>query len=167
MDEVCGVCAIGGLIAVFLVSIIGLALYVLGAFGFYRMAVNRDIDLAWLAFIPIAQLYVIGLIIGRVEYSGQKFEGQNLGLLLLGVFLGGGFLLTIFSSIPVLNFLLAPLISLALLAAYVLLVYIIFDLYSDNAILYTVLGVVTGIAFPILVFMIRENPQTPKEYYGV
>ena len=150
-----------GLFLVFLMLffIVGLAMYLLSAFGFYRMAIKRGIDNPWLAFIPIANTYIIGLIIGRLEIGNNKFEGQNLGLILVALSLGAGMLYWI----P----LLGQLIALGAMVAFIYVLYVIFDLYSDNPVLYTILGVVIPPAAAILIFIIRENEQKPKENHGV
>ena len=50
--------AAAGVVAV-ISALIGIALYLLLAYAYYRMAKNRELPHAWTAWIPIAQLYLL------------------------------------------------------------------------------------------------------------
>ncbi|HQA08107.1 MAG TPA: hypothetical protein PLM20_08240 [Syntrophomonadaceae bacterium] len=68
MTEVQGVgalLAVGGFILLFL--LLGLVFYILFSLGLYTMAKRRDLPNAWLAWIPFAQIYTMGEVIGPVK----------------------------------------------------------------------------------------------------
>jgi len=58
-------------------AIIGIAFYVFYAFALYKLAQKRGVDMAWLAWIPVAQMYVIGKMVKTVKIS--TFEVPSLG----------------------------------------------------------------------------------------
>ena len=143
-----GVGVLAVLIIIFQV-IIGLALYVLFAFSLYTMASKRNIDNPWLAFIPLANFYVLGKIIG--PYNVLKFEIKPPEILLIVaavVYFG-------FLYIPVIGFLVAN-------AALIVLLYGLYTLYwrmdKDKALFYTLLSAVLPVlAVPIIFFILKDK----------
>ncbi len=55
--------------------------------GLYNLAVNRGIENPWLAWIPIADLYIMGLLVGEMDLFGYHLD--NLGLWVPVIFVGG------------------------------------------------------------------------------
>jgi hypothetical protein len=47
--------------------LLGIALYLLMAWSLYVMASKRNIEYAWLAFIPFANYYILGKLVGDVS----------------------------------------------------------------------------------------------------
>lgn len=131
--------------------LIGIAAYILTALGLYSIAKNRGMENAWLAWIPIAQLYVIGDIVKELDFGGSfKIPRMDLVLPL------GALAVAVLSWIPVLGWLIR--IAFAVIAVYSL--YILFKKYAPNqAVLFTVLSAI-GL-FWIFIFVIRNN--TPVE----
>ena len=80
--------------------LIGLALYAVFAFAFYKMAVNAGIENPWLACIPIAQWYVLAKLIKSLKIS--DYEIPYLEFVLPGATL----LVIILNGIPVIGSLL-------------------------------------------------------------
>ena len=135
-----------GILALFFV-LVGLAFYVLKSIALSTMAANRGIDKPWLAWLPIADLYITGLLVGDMDIFGYHLD--NMGLWCPVIFVGGGLL----SSIPHIG----ALFSLALLVFTIIFVYKLFTIYSpQQAVLYTVLSVLLGL-YSIFLFVVRNN----------
>jgi hypothetical protein len=133
-----------------LLVILALVFYVLFSLGLYTMANRRGIPNAWLAWIPIAQFYTLGEVIGPVKLG--DFTADQPGLYLLGAILG----LWVLSLIPVLG----PIFSLASLVVAIGALYLLFSRYTteNTPLLYTILAVASfGALAAIFVFMIRNN----------
>ncbi|MEN6392106.1 MAG: hypothetical protein ABFD04_16950 [Syntrophomonas sp.] len=110
------------------------------------LATNRGIENAWLAWIPIADLYIMGSIVGEMDLFGYRLT--NLGMWLPVASIGG----MVLGMIPILGFL----VSLALLVFSIIFVYNLFKMYTESAVLYTVLSMLLGL-FSIFIFIIRNN----------
>ncbi len=55
-----------------------LALFLLQGFGLYAMAKRRNMPKKWLAFMPFANIYYTGKIVGECQFFGHKMK--NVGL---------------------------------------------------------------------------------------
>lgn len=126
--------------------IIGVVFYVLKSIGLMTLAANKGMENTWLAWIPVADLYVMGAIVDKMNFFGFQFT--NLGLWVPVIFLGGGLL----GAIPVLGWLL----MIFVFVFAVVFIYNLFNMYTPNAILFTVLSVFLGL-FAIFLFVIRNN----------
>ncbi len=134
---------IAGVIGI-IMTLVGVTLYVISSIGLMGFAKNRGIDNAWLAWIPIGNLYLIGRMFpGGVTLWGSRL--QSLEVLLpaaAGAAILAGFL-------PFIGFV-GRLISLAL---YLLLVYLCNLLFREyrpgNSLVY-------AIFFPIGFFLLRS-----------
>lgn len=135
-----------GALATLLFTVIGLAFYVLKSIGLYTLANNRGIENSWLAWIPVADLYIMGLLVGEMDILNYHLD--NLGLWCPVIFVGGAVL----SRIPVLG----VLIQLALFVFALYFLYKLFEKYTSQAVLYTVLSIIPGL-FAIFLFIIRNN----------
>lgn len=133
---------LGGLIFIF--AIIGIVMYVIMGLGLMTMAKNKGIENAWLAFVPVGNMWILGQIIETIEVFDKKFENAPL-ILAIGCFA---------SVVPVIGGLLA--------FVFMILVYIcIYKLYKmyapENATMYLVLSIVfAGIAMPIIFFKLKD-----------
>ncbi|NLB52633.1 MAG: hypothetical protein GX808_06810 [Syntrophomonadaceae bacterium] len=146
--------AFGALI--FLFVIIGIALYILSALGLYTMAKRRNMEYAWLAWIPVAQVYILGEIIGPKKFG--DFEVPQPGLYLLGGLLA----LWVLSRLPAIGFIFSLAITVVSIGA----LYYLFRSYTteNTPVIYTILSVVTfGFLAPIFVFMVRNNEYNADE----
>ena len=47
--------------------VIFIAFYVLKSIGLMTLAANKGIENAWLAWIPVADLYIMGSIVGEMD----------------------------------------------------------------------------------------------------
>ena len=72
---------IASIIFTILGVIIGIAAYILTALGLYAIAKNRGMENPWLAWIPIAQFYIIGAIVKELKF-GTAFTIPKMELVL-------------------------------------------------------------------------------------
>lgn len=139
-----------GFIFIAFMIIWGIAAYLLSAFALYTMAKNEEREDAFLAFIPFISCKVQGDLIAKKLPS---FMSPEAGWKLFGVYV----FIFILSFVPIVN-LFASVLSIVL-GVYVM--YAILERYSDSAVLFTVIHVVTAcLFFPLHLFLIRKN--TPR-----
>ncbi|PID82212.1 MAG: hypothetical protein CSB16_02435 [Clostridiales bacterium] len=130
-------------VAIFAI-IIGLVLYLLMAFGLKKMADNRGIENSWLAFIPIGNMYILGMIVGDIELFGNVIP-HNEWVLLAGCLV---------SFVPIVGQFLAIVFSIYIIVVF----YNLVKMYAPGKeVLYTILSVIFAIMGPIFIFMIRDN----------
>ena len=122
----------------------GVIVYIVGAIGLKRMADKLNIENSWLAFIPIANAYLIGKVAGdRIDLFGYQIE--NLALIMLA----GSALSGLASPIPVIGFLLILAFSVISFAA----LYKIYLMFVPNsAMLYLILSIVLAFIAPFLLY---------------
>ncbi len=131
------------------IAIIGLILYLLMAFGLKKMADNRGIENSWLAFIPIANMYILGMVVGDIELFGNVIP-HNEWILLAG---------SLVSFVPVIGQFLAIVFVIYVYIVY----YNIFKMYAPGKeVLYIVLSIIFGFMLHIFIFMIRDNDAVLK-----
>lgn len=135
-----------GAVVCAIVLIIGLVFYVLKSIGLYTLANNRGIENPWLAWIPIADLYIMGMLVGEMDVFG--FHIDKLELWYPVAVVAGSLL----CGIPMIG----VLIWVALMIFLVLFLYKLYDMYSENAVIFTILSILLGL-FPIFIFVIRNN----------
>lgn len=144
--------ALFGMLAVFgafigLFLIIGIAFYVLMSLGLMKLADNKGIENSWLAWIPIANMYILGLIIKDLNVFGIEIPRIELVLSIGGIAVG------IVGAIPVIGQLIAIAFAIVSIAA----LYKLFKMYRpESATLFTVIGCLLGLA-PIFIFIIRND----------
>ncbi len=146
-----GVLAVVGIFAM----IISLTFYIFGSLGLYTLAKRRGFDNAYLAWIPIASMYLLGSVYDDV--NRRQGKQTNYGIILLALF-GGSIVVTFMSTfIPFLAFLSGPASLAGAILMYFALYYIYKDYTPNNTVLFLVLSVILGIV-PILLFAIRNKP---------
>lgn len=136
------------LVLVSLVSfVIGLAAYVLFSLGLYTMAQRRGIANPWLAWVPIADLYILALILRSLNVFGLEIPMFTMVLPVAAL------VVALLGRITFIG----PLLSLAYFILTLASLNKLYRMYSPaNATLYTILSVF-GIPIPILMYMIRNN----------
>ena len=79
--------------------LVGLALYVLRAVGLYKLAKNRAIRCAWLAWVPVASDWILGSVSDQYQYvvKGRIRNNRLILLILSAVSVAFG------SAVPVLS----------------------------------------------------------------
>jgi hypothetical protein len=139
--------AVLGAIFSFIMFIVGIAVYIFFSLALYKIAQRRGVEMAWLAWIPVGQMYVIGLLVKKVNVS--SFEIPKLEIVLpvgmLGVFILG--------FIPFLG----QLLSLAYFALILITLYNLYGQYvPEKAMTYTLLSIL-GITIPFLLYGLRDK----------
>jgi hypothetical protein len=117
------------------------------------MAANRGLENSVLAWVPVADLYILGSLVGEVDLFGQKIP--RLGMWLPIATVGG----LILSSIPFFG----VLVIFALFVFWVAVIYSLFKMYTQEPVLFTVLSILFGFLFPIFLFVLRNNPLLAQE----
>lgn len=74
----------------------GIVRYILKSIGMYRIARNRNMDNAWLAWVPYARTYLQGELSGVVSFGRQKIKNPGLWMILIP--LVSGFILIILNA---------------------------------------------------------------------
>ncbi|MEQ6377384.1 hypothetical protein RZN22_10095 [Bacillaceae bacterium S4-13-58] len=124
----------------FIFVILGIIGYVLTAFAVMKMAQNENIDYAWLAWIPIGNMWVLG------ELITEKLKGN------------GGMKLLIISVISIFVSMIPFLGSIIVAIVGIVVIYWLLEKYSENAVLHTVLSVLIPIYCAIILFIHRDRP---------
>jgi len=141
------VAGIFAIIGVFLV--LAIIMYIFTSLGLYAMANTLNIEYPWLVWIPIANIYILGKIVGdKIKIFG--YEITNLGIVLIV----SSLVLSILTQIPFVGFII-------LIAYEVFIYFIYYKLYRmfkpESAGMYLVLSIVFSIVQPFLIFSIRNN----------
>lgn len=127
-----GIIAAAAIIGAIIGVIIGIALYVFFAYSLYRLAQSRNVEMPWLAWIPVAQLYIIGKLVKSINISNFEIPSLEIVLPVAAV---ASFLL---GNIPVLGFL----ISIAFYALMLLSLYNLYKQYlPESAVAYTIISI--------------------------
>ncbi len=154
--DISGIGVVLGILTVIgIIMTIGLLLHLVQAYGLYQMALRINEPNPWLAFIPFAQAYIIGQILGKVKVGDTVLEKPNLSYAIVGIVLG----MFVAGNIPIFG----GLVSLAGMIALYVVFYFLFDKYSENAVILIVIGVLTcGLAIPFIVAALRNNEPKGK-----
>lgn len=137
--------------------VIGIICYVFNSLGLYSMAKKRNFDHPWLAWIPIAQNYLMGdLINDDVSIGSWHIPYAKIFLPLMGFALA--VVMTILSFIPYLGVFMGLILSLALSFYYYTAQFWLYSIYAkEHRVLYLVLSIIFPFLGPIFVFIIRNN----------
>lgn len=137
--------------------VIGLICYIFNSLGLYTMAKNRNIDNPWLAWIPLANRYLMGeLINDDVSISSWHIPYAKLFLPLMGLALTA--VMTILGFIPYLGAFIGILLSLALSVYYYAAQFWLYSIYDkDHRVLYLVLSIFFPFLGSIFIFIIRNR----------
>lgn len=132
---------------ILLFSIVGIGLYVLKSLGLYTMATKRDIENAWLAWIPIGDLHIIGKLIGPFSIGSFNLDNPDVILPISGA------VAFVCGAIPLIGWIIA-------MAAYVIYCFAIYNLFIDydeeHSVLYIILSIIFHIE-GIFYFVMRNN----------
>jgi len=142
-----GALAIFGVIFGIIMFIIGAAFYIFYSLALFKIAQRRGIEMAWLAWIPVAQMYIMGLLVKKVNVS--SFEIPKLEIVLPAGMLG----VMILGAIP----LIGQLLSLAYFALILITLYNLYGQYvPEKAMTYTIISIL-GIPIPFLLYGFRDK----------
>ena len=123
-------------------SIVQLAVYIVSALAFFKLAKLRCMPYPWLAFIPLFNLYVIGYIGDTLKYNTAPFN-RYLSDVPLAYALP---ILSIVSSmawaVPFLGGLISGILSLVVYLAQVMVYLFVFQQYEPKQFLFTLLSLI-------------------------
>ena len=175
------------------VSLVSIALYVLMSLGLYTLAQRRGIQHAWLAWVPVGSLWILGAIADdyQLKVMGQVKNRRKALLILWIVLFVLAILLVALAVGMAMGFALDPNITgsdavssiLVVVVAYLALIVLaivatvfqyicLYDLYAScdpsNKTLYLLLSIFVGGLSSIFVFICRNKDQGmyPPAPYG-
>lgn len=140
---------LGGFLLLFLILlvVVVIPLYLLMAFGLNTMAKNAGLENSWLAFVPIANFYIMGKLIKEIKISTYVIPNAEYvlpGAIIVSMLLGG----------------LGALGDLIWLCSFILFLVAYYHLYSlyrpQKAVMYTAFSILC-VTIPIFVFMMRND----------
>ena len=135
-------------VVLLVLGIIGLILYILMSVGLMRMAQRRGIENAWLAWIPIANMYILGKLVKEISIFEIKISNLELILPVGSLVIGA------LSAIPLVGWA----AGLAWLILNIAVMYHLYRMYRpDSATLYTVLSVIFAFLIPVFIFIMRHD----------
>lgn len=123
--------------------------YLIFAYSLYVMVKKRNMDIPWLAWIPIANMYLVGKMVGDVKIFSLSLNNMEIILpLAFALFVG-------LAYVPLVGFILSAMGLLVLVVAFHKL-YETFD--KENAFILTILtAILPVIAAPIIMFVHRDK----------
>lgn len=138
-------------------SIVQLAVYIVSALAFFKLAKLRCMPYPWLAFIPLFNLYVIGYIGDTLKYNTAPFN-RYLSDVPLAYALP---ILSIVSSmawaVPFLGGLISGILGLVVYLAQVMIYLFVFQQYEPrNKSLFTLLSLIPVVGPALILYSIRE-----------
>lgn len=138
-------------------SIVQLAVYIVSALAFFKLAKLRCMPYPWLAFIPLFNLYVIGYIGDTLKYNTAPFN-RYLSDVPLAYTLP---ILSIVSSmawaVPFLGGLISGILSLVVYLAQVMVYLFVFQQYEPrNKFLFALLSLIPVVGPALILYSIRE-----------
>lgn len=141
-----GVFAAAAIIGVVITAIIVIAFYLFFSFALYKLAQRRSMEMPWLAWIPIAQMYILGKMVKSMQIS--TFEIPSLEVVLPV----GMLAFALLRGIPVLGFIIS-------IAFYALLLLTFYNLYKqylpEKATMYAVLSILV-VTVPFFILKIAK-----------
>ena len=168
------------LVMIFFALAISLVSYIFQSWGFYSIANRRGIQNAWLAWVPLGNLWILGSISDQYQYV-TKGQVKNRRKLLLGLYIGifvcyiaiiiGTVMISVlgFSDFDgegvialVAPILLGTLVIMAVAIAGLVINYMcLYDLYRscdpNNGMLFLLLSIFVSGLTPFLVFICRNK----------
>ncbi len=126
-----------------------IALYILFSYGLYTIANKKGEKNAFLAYIPIANLYLLGTIIGDITILDKNMNNTEillpLAIVLFYVFSGSWIVGTILAGICL------------IFAVYALHSYYI-QVAPEKAFLYAIISaILPTIGIPVIIFMLKDE----------
>ncbi|MCH5304660.1 MAG: hypothetical protein J1E41_07330, partial [Ruminococcus sp.] len=135
-------------------SILAIILYIFQSLALYTIAKKRNIENAWLAWIPLASLYIVGKI--GDHFLAKKGKNYNLAIVLL-IVAAVAFVCNIISS----SGFFGAIGGLCSIAAVVLQFICIYQFYkgvnSNSAVVMLVFSIIFSVAMPFILFSQRNK----------
>ncbi len=140
---------VAGLFMLFFAILVLLA-YIPLSLGLYRMATTCGIENPWLAWIPFANLYTVGLIIRELKFQNYEIPRPEIVLPLAFA------LHLLVSRIPFIG----ALYGLALTLLTLLTLFRLFTLFKkDNAMLFTLLSLIPLVGAFLILSVSKYDPE--------
>lgn len=128
--------------------ILGIIAYVLFSLALMQMASNSGIENAWLAWIPIGNLFIVAKVIKELNVFG--FEIPNLEMALPAIALAN----ILLSWIPLIGFI----ISIAAAIVIIMALYKLVEMYKpESGILTVILLIIIAPVGAFMIYSIRNN----------
>lgn len=128
----------------FVLLIILIVGYVLMALGLMGMANKKNLENTWMAWVPVANMWLLGQLIETIDFGENKIPNASI-ILVVGSFI---------SFVPVVGTILSLAFLVVLYASY----YKLYKMFAPGKeVLYLVLSIVVGISMPVILFIIRNN----------
>lgn len=150
---------LGFAIFFFLLLILALCvvMYVFKSYTYYTMGRNRGFRYAWLGWIPGANMYLLGGLVGDFVILG-KWRIPFAAFLLVALYFGLSLLTTVLGAVPVVGLALMILCSILWAVYYYAALYQLFRIYApEKAKLFLILGIFFPVCLPFFLFAIRKN----------
>lgn len=136
-----------GVILTILFSIIGIVAYAVVSYSIYTMAIGRGIPNPWMAWIPIANLYIIAQILKTLNVFGFEIPMFTV------VYPAAAVVVALLGQVDFIG----PLLSLAYFVLSIAALNKLYRMYSPaNATTYTILSLF-GIPAVFILYSIRNN----------
>lgn len=138
-------------------SLIQLAIYVLSAFAFYKLAKIRCIENSWMAFIPFLSLYIIGYIGDTLKYNNRTVNSYLSQVPLAYALPLGSLVASVSGVIPLIGGLFGQLIQLAIFLGQILVYFLVFDHYAEanQRVLFTALSIIPVVGPILILYTLR------------
>ena len=163
--------------------LVSIAIYVLTALSLYTVAKRRGIAAPWLAWVPVARLWVLGSLSDQYRYLTQgQIRHKRISLLVwtgASWVLTGGIVVGTIAAIAGASVgAILTVLCLALAVAWAAIVYVVlyfmalYDVYAScdpqNAALYLVLSIFFRFLVPVFLFISRdmEKGMPPRKPAG-
>jgi len=147
--------AIGGLVS----SVLSLAVYLVSSYAIFKICKIRFIPNAWLAFLPIFSLYMVGQIIDSMKYNHYKINHYISDIPMAYALPIAALASNVLPMIPLLGGIAVWVINLALWAAEILMAYFVFHLYAEpkQTIPFTVLSVIPVVGPVLMLYVLKDR----------
>lgn len=160
--------------------LVSIAIYVFTALALYTIAKRRGIVAPWLAWVPVARLWVLGSLSDQYRYLTQgQLKHKRITLLVwkgVSWVLTGGIVVSAIAAIAGASVgAILTVLCLALVVACAAIVYVVlyfmalYDVYAScdpqNATVYLVLSIFFGFLVPVFLFLSRnlEKGMPPRK----
>ena len=134
-----------------------LIIYVLNSFGLYKVGKLKGIDYPWMAFLPIFNLYFVGLLGDHFKYTDyniNKYLGNiPLSLAMPGIVIIG----SILGRMPFFGAMIAAAVALVTMVLNLIVLYLIYAHYDyQNRVLFTAISIIPLAPTILVLYVTRE-----------
>lgn len=128
--------------------LVSIAFYILYSLGLYKLAKNRNFENPWLAWIPIANLYVLAKLVESLKIG-------DLEIPMLEIVLPVGALVSyLLNPVPIIGFI----VSILYIILVILVLFKLYKIYRpDSAVLWIIISIILPFMAAVFMFIIRED----------